>query len=275
MAERIAWTKAKSRQIGRRVRIDEDEELRLRKSGVSVYWKEGSVWYSLLDQTNAKAELPRLLASEFNTDKEMAEEVVMLCAPIQTPDGTLSILKISARQPNVLGAYEAELVDSFMPLVSLVVQFSGQIESLRAQVLKAERKHVLADMARATAHDVNHALGTILPRVQVLRSELQEGALETSTLEEDLHDIEVSVQTCRRIFDRMLAIARETNRGLGHGNVIRALEQSLSVLQDRLRRKQIEGCNGLPCGTANGAGPARGYYPALLESVWKCNRRDG
>ena len=243
VAEQIAWTKAKSRQIGRRIRVGEVEAQRLRDRGVSIYHRNGSGWYcvSAEKKSDGKAAiLPRMLAEESTTDLGIPPEMAMLCAPIDTPDGALSVLKITACRPDVLGPYEAELIDSFMPLVSLVVQFSGQIESLREQVLRAERKHVLADMARATAHDVNHALGIVLPRVQSIRHDLNNDALDLEQLNVDLNDIELSVQTCRRIFDGMLAIARETHRGLGHGNVLRAVEQALAVLQDRVRRHTIE-----------------------------------
>ena len=38
----------------------------------------------------------------------------------------------------------------------------------------AERKHAMADLARGVSHDVNNALGAVLPLVQQLREEIEE-----------------------------------------------------------------------------------------------------
>jgi signal transduction histidine kinase len=140
----------------------------------------------------------------------------------------------------VLGDYEAELVDAFMPFTSLAVQFSMRTESLEERVLQSERKHALANLTRGITHDVNNALGAMLPLVQQMRADIRTGEIQTSTLHVDLETIETSIQTCRRIFSGMLAIARGTGRGVGHGNVRRAIDGALSVLEDSLKRRSIE-----------------------------------
>jgi len=75
----------------------------------------------------------------------------MLCAPILTPEGALGVLKISARRHGVLGGHEAGLVEDFLPLASLAVQFSVRTESLHKRVLLSERKHALANLTRGIA----------------------------------------------------------------------------------------------------------------------------
>jgi len=79
-------------------------------------------------------------------------------------------------------------------------------------MLEAEKKHAIANLARGVSHDVNNALGSVLPLVQQMLADLQSGDIETHLLAEDLQQIEQSLQTCRRIFGGMLAMARDRAR---------------------------------------------------------------
>ena len=164
----------------------------------------------------------------------------MVCAPMATPDGTLGVLKISSRAPGILGPYEAGLVRDFMPLASLAVQFSVRAEAFEARMLQAERKHGLADLSRGIAHDVNNALGAMLPLVQQLREDVKHDRLDAAALAQDLEHVEDSIQICRRIFGGMLAIARGSGgRAIGHGNLRRAVDGAHAVLGDSFRRRSI------------------------------------
>jgi two-component system NtrC family sensor kinase len=156
-----------------------------------------------------------------------------------TPDGTVGILKISARRKGVLADYEVRQVGSFVPLTSLAVQFAVRTESLHERILQSERKHALANLTRGITHDVNNALGAMLPLVQQMREDTRAGRMRPDTLGEDLASIEKSIQTCRRIFAGMLAIARGSARGIGHGNLRRAIDSALSVLEDSLKRRAV------------------------------------
>ncbi len=236
VAEQIAWAKARSRRIGRRVELDDAARSGLGSGKVRLYERDGDGWR---DPHGGAASLPRLLGLE--ASPQAPPEVTMLCAPILTPEGALGVLKISARRRGVLGGHEARLVEEFLPLASLAVQFSVRTESLQDQVLQSERKHALANLTRGIAHDVNNALGAMLPLVQQMRDDAEAGEIEVSTLAEDLSSIEDSLQTCRRIFGGMLAIARGgSEQGVGHGNLRRAIDGALSVLGDSLRRRAIE-----------------------------------
>jgi two-component system NtrC family sensor kinase len=59
------------------------------------------------------------------------------------------------------------------------------------------------------------------------------------TLSQDLEQIEQSIQTCRRIFSGMLALARGASQGSVQANVRRALDSTLAVLRDGLERQGI------------------------------------
>jgi two-component system NtrC family sensor kinase len=244
VAEQIAWTKAKSKRIGLRLGIDEELSTNLRKSGVSLFERSGGGWRAPGGASDPP--LPGLLEHAFPSSANAPTEVEMICAPFTTPDGAVGVLKISARRKGVLGDYEAERVDEFMPLTSLAVQFSMRTESLQERILQSERKHALANLTRGITHDVNNALGAMLPLVQQMREDIRTGKIQTSTFTGDLETIENSIQTCRRIFSGMLAIARGSGRGAGHGNLRRAIDAALSVVEDSLKRHSIEVVLGVP-----------------------------
>ncbi len=241
VAEQIAWTKARSLQIGLRLPLDEATRRQLSKSAVRLYERTSEGWHAPRDRSDTS--LPALLSDETG---KVPSEVSMLCAPIATPAGALGLLKISARRSGVLGGYEAKLVEEFLPLASLAVQFSVRTESLQEQVLLSERKHALANLTRGITHDVNNALGAMLPLVQQMRADARDGEIEAATLAEDLQSLETSLQTCRRVFGGMLAIARGSGKGVGHGNPRRAIDGALSVLGDSMKRRSIDVTLELP-----------------------------
>ncbi|MEM7582692.1 MAG: ATP-binding protein [Acidobacteriota bacterium] len=241
VAEQIAWTKARSRRIGMHLDLDDSARRQLGKSVVRLFEASNGIWHG--PSGAAASELPGLLSDE---KTHGPAEVSMLCAQISTPAGALGLLKISARRHGVLGAYEAQLVEEFLPLASLAVQFSVRTETLQARVLQSERKHALANLTRGITHDVNNALGAMLPLVQQMRADVRDGEIDADTLVEDLQSLETSLQTCRRIFGGMLAIARGSGKGVGHGNPRRAIDSALSVLGDSLKRRSIDVALELP-----------------------------
>jgi signal transduction histidine kinase len=244
VAEQIAWTKAKSKRIGLHLELDESLVNQLKGCGVCIYNRVGDEWRQLHGEPASS--LPRLLSYSSSSGQDVPPEVAMVCAPVATPDGTIGVLKISARRAGVLDRHEADLVEEFMPLASLVIQFSVRTELLREQMLRSERKHVLANLARGIAHDVNNALGAMLPLIQQLRDDASHDRLRAPAVSEDLQHIEKAIQTCRRIFGGMLAIVRGSGRAVGHGNFRRAVDGALSVLQDSMKRSAIEIVLDLP-----------------------------
>jgi signal transduction histidine kinase len=237
VAEQIAWTKARSKRIGFRLALDEDLADELRRGITKLYELQDGDWRATGGESGAL--LPKALDHKPASGGTAPREVAMVCAPISTPDGTIGVLKISARRQGVLAAYEARQVEEFVPLTSLAVQFAVRTESLHERILQSERKHALANLTRGITHDVNNALGAMLPLVQQMREDAKAGQVKAATLRDDLDSVEGSIQTCRRIFAGMLAIARGSARGLGHGNLRRAIDSAISVLEDSLKRHGI------------------------------------
>jgi two-component system NtrC family sensor kinase len=80
------------------------------------------------------------------------------------------------------------------------------------------------------------------------------------------------MQVCRRIFGGMLAIARGAARRTGHGDLRRAVDGALAILDDGLRRRRIERKLTLP----DDLPPIRGSQADLEQVLFNlmANARD-
>src|SRR6516164_2932295 len=241
VAEQIAWMKGKSRRIGLKLPLN-DEVWRLMRNDIVYGFDRRNIWHEwsggkstalagLLDYNNN-------LESSISDLRELRESC-MLCAPLATRDGVLGVLKVAARHPGSFSAYEADLVQRFTPLAAVAIQNSQRTVTLEAKMLEAEKKHAVANLLRGVSHDVNNALGCVLPLVQQILADIESNRLRGDTLSDDLQEIEQAIQTCRRIFGGMLALARDTSQGNVQANVRRALDSTLAVVRDGLERQGI------------------------------------
>jgi signal transduction histidine kinase len=239
VAEQIAWTKAKSERIGLRMPIASDLAAMLLSEQSYGFDRHGERWHewngrpaaglaSLLDYNGVAGEGRAL------------REGSMLCAPLVTRDGLIGILKIAARFPAQLKPYDAELVEHFRSHAAVAIQNLHRTVSLRARVVTAERKHAMAELARSVSHDVNNALGSMLPLVQQMQADLRSGTHDAGILCEDLEQLQKSLQVCRRIFGGMLSYSRGAAKGSPHGYVRRAFETASAILKYGMGRRGIE-----------------------------------
>ena len=248
VAEQAAWLKGKSLQIGRRMALTEQLWNLMREGTVYGFDRPGECW---VEWPGQKA-FPLAELLDYNRAQEQSgsREAAMLCAPLATRDGVLGVLKVAARHAGTFGRYEADLLCRFMPLAAVAIQNSQRTVTLEAKMLAAERKHAIADLARGISHDVNNALGAVLPLVQQMLADVRSSRADPGVLAEDLQQIERSLQTCRRIFGGMLTLARGTAQRVGQGDVHRAIECTLAILQDSLERQgvrlNLESVKGLP-----------------------------
>jgi two-component system NtrC family sensor kinase len=165
----------------------------------------------------------------------------MLLAPLVAGEELLGVIKLASAHPTSLAAYEADLLQRFLPQASLAIRNAEQTQSLKDSVLRAERKHAMADLARGVAHDVNNALGAVLPIVQQMRADLREGTVDPAAQGDDLARIEAAVATCRRIFAGMLAFAKgAAARGARRGDLRRAVECAADILRATATRKGVQ-----------------------------------
>jgi signal transduction histidine kinase len=237
VAEQIAWTKARSRHIGLTLPLDAELEPTLTSAEIHGFDRDGDDWRAWTGKPVAR--LAELL--DYNRDgRDGAREASMLCAPLVARDGMIGLLKVASRHPGRLKPFDAELVDRFRSQAAVAIQNLTRTESLQARMLTAERKHAIADLARTVSHDVNNALGAMLPLIQQMQTDLQAGRMEHEVYLEDLDQVQKSVQACRRIFGGMLSFARGAARRSHHGEVSPALDTALAVLNDGMRRRGIE-----------------------------------
>jgi two-component system NtrC family sensor kinase len=238
-AEQIAWTKARSDRIGLTLPLDADVRSILESAQIHGFDRRGDVWHEWTGKPVARlAEL--LDYNRGGADSGEVREASLLCAPLVTRDGLFAVLKVAARHPGRLRPFDAELVEHFRSQAAVAIQNLNRAESLQARMLTAERKHAIAELARTVSHDVNNALGSMLPLVQQIQEDLRGGKLEAAVYLEDLEQVQKSLQVCRRIFGGMLSFARGGARRTHQGQVRRALETTLAVLKDGMLRRGID-----------------------------------
>jgi two-component system NtrC family sensor kinase len=152
----------------------------------------------------------------------------------------LGVLKVAATHAGTFGPYEANVIAQFLPPVAIAIQNMRHTESLRMRMRAAERQQAMADFARGVSHDVNNALGAMLPLVQQMQADLDDNVFDAATARQDLQQIEQSLQVCRRIFGGMLSFARRAERNVSDVYLHQAVEGTLLVFREVLQRAGIE-----------------------------------
>jgi signal transduction histidine kinase len=237
VAEQIAWTKAKSDRIGLRLPMTDEAAALLQSERVYGFDRHGGRW----QEWNGQPATALAALLDYNgAGEDSLREASMICAPLVTRDSLVGVLKIAARYPEQLKPFDAELVEHFRSQAAIAIQNLHRAESLRARVLTAERKHAMADLARSVSHDVNNALGAMLPLVQQMRADLRSGAVMAEVFAEDLEHVQKSLQVCRRIFGGMLTFSRNAARRSGYGQVRRAIETASAILKYGMSRGGID-----------------------------------
>ena len=239
VAEQVAWLKGKSRRIGLKIALTDEIWKLMRGGTVYGFDREEHGWQGW----SGDGTIPLAHILDYNwpaSDGEpVPREAAILCAPLATLNGVLGVLKVAGRYPRSFGAYEAKLIERFMPLAAVAIQNSQRTVTLEAKMLAAERKHAIADLARGVSHDLNNAFGSILPLVQQMQADVESNRIDASVLLEDLRHVEQSVQTARRIFGGMLGLARGAAEKTGHGDVTRAIDSIVAILKDSIERQGI------------------------------------
>ena len=240
VAEQIAWTKAKSQRIGYTLELDDEVRAILGSAEIHGFDRRHGQWHEWSGKPVGR--LAALL--DYNRpggrDAEDTGEGSMLCAPLVMRDGIFGVLKVAGRHPGRLRPFDAQLVEHFRSQAAVAIQNSSRTESLQARMLTAERKHAIAELARTVSHDVNNALGSMLPLIQQLQTDLQGGKMDIPVYLDDLEQVQKSLQVCRRIFGGMLSFARGGARRAAHGQVQPAIETTLAVLKDGMQRRGID-----------------------------------
>jgi len=241
VAEQISWRKGPSARIGERLVVDEAATRLLQRAEVLGLDRSRGGWREWGDRDGAPS-----LATLVDEPEQEARPMSLLVAPFATRHEHSGCLVVASCAPGALGRYEAELVQRFLPVAVVAIGNLERATTLEAGVLAAESRGALATLARGVSHDVNNAIGAILPRVQQMEEDLREGEVEREVLLADVADIRSSIEVCRRIFGGLLSYARNASSRYGVGDLGRAVEGMRAVLSESLQRRDIELCVELP-----------------------------
>jgi len=245
-AEQIAWTKRRSARIGRRVKVPVEARTALRRTTEARVAHfpagrgraaQGGGEEGAGGERFATDVLARLL--RWGGKNGEPAEGSILWAPLRQDGDLLGVLKIASVGPRALGAREAEAVARVLRHVSSVIHNARRALSMEERIIAAEKKHAMADLARAISHDVKNAIGAILPLAQQAREEVETGHIDPRVLAEDLRQIEQSAQICQRIFDGMLQLSRSDFRPAERAPLTRILEGTLAILGNRMKRAGV------------------------------------
>ena len=237
VAEQIAWQKMKSPIIGTTLELPSALRGMLGDGVVYGFDRTPEGWSEWTP--HGVVELARLLDLGGESSGR-PQENAMLCASLGTRHGPLGLLKLSASAQGTFSEYELAIVERFTALASLALKRAQTVEALQARMLKIERQSALAHLARGVAHDINNALGEVIPLVQQIRSELRDGTLKMNVLDEDLLRVDHSLQITRGIFGKMMRFARGATRVSGPSDVQHAFDAVRDVLQESLARLGIQ-----------------------------------
>lgn len=239
VAEQIAWQKGKSENVGLTLPLDRNTRQLIKQGKVFGFDREYGNWKQWAG--DAAGDLAELL--DYNpreaSERFPAAENSLICAPLVTKEGLIGLLKVASVHEGSLRDYEAELLTQFLPQASVALQNLKKQESLENQVIAAERKYAMAELARGVSHDVNNALGVILPLVQQMQVDLREGYFDANESQDDLAEIERSLHVCKRIFNGMLHFARNESRNASDVSLAHVVESALSLFRQNLERKKI------------------------------------
>jgi signal transduction histidine kinase len=230
-AEKIVWTKARSAFVGHELAAGGELLAALRLAGgPRVVAGDGAA---------AGDPVRRLL--DYHGGRGGPAVASLLAAPLFFEEELLGVLKLASRRADGFDRRDAEVVERFLPAAAVSLRNARVHRGLEDRALEAEIRAGLTVLARAVAHDVNNALGALLPVVQQMRTDAETGGLDPETVRRDLEVIGDNAELCRRIFSNMLRLGAEPpGRGpLDLGHTLAELEPLLTA-QTRPRSIELE-----------------------------------
>jgi len=227
-AEKIVWMKGKSAFVGHEITVPYEmvEELS-QAPGIRRLAGDGGgdPFWEMLD---------------YHRGRGIPAPASLLCAPLSFGGELLGLLKIAAWKRQPFDRWDESIVERFLPAATVSIRNARVNMSLERQALQAELKATLVTLASAVAHDVNNAVGTILPLAQQVRADLARAEQDPHVLAQDLDVIVEKARLCQRIFANMLRVARAGRAGDGPVDVNRVVRETLPFFQGQALRNGIE-----------------------------------
>jgi two-component system, NtrC family, sensor kinase len=227
-AEKIVWMKGKSAFVGHEIPIPHAMIEALEQApGIRRLTGDGGgdpFWDML----------------SYHRGRGIPAPASLLCAPLFFGGEFLGLLKIAAWKRRPFDRRDEAVVERFLPAAAVSIRNARLNLSLERQALQAELKATLVTLASAVAHDVNNAVGTILPLVQQVREDLAGGALDLCVLDQDLEVVLEKALLCQRIFSNMLRVARAGRGTDGAVDLNQVVLETLPFVQGQAQRRGVE-----------------------------------
>jgi signal transduction histidine kinase len=264
-AEKIVWTKAKSPFVGREIPVSPERiaricraiEVRAMIGGSGAGGAGGAApglpaapgvqaaTAATATQEEGSEEFGELL--DYQLEAGMPPVTSLLSAPLFFGDEFLGILKMAAWRRPPFARRDVEVVERFLPAAAVSMRNARVNRSLEMQAVEAEVKATLVTLAAAVAHDVNNAVGSILPLAQQMRFELRHPPpserserAERETLDRDLSVIIDNARLCQRIFSNMLRVAGAGRSSEGPVDPAQVVAETMPLLLALAGRRGIE-----------------------------------
>jgi two-component system NtrC family sensor kinase len=238
-AEKMVWTKGKSAFVGHEIPAAMDLIERLAQER------------SIRCLTGELGGEPCWDFLHYHRGRGIPFPASVLCAPLFFGGEFLGLLKLAAWKRRPFDRWDVEVVERFLPAAAASIRNARLNMSLERQAIQAELKATLVTLASTVAHDVNNAVGTILPLVQQVRADLRAGEFDLETLDKDLELVVEKARLCKRIFGNMLRVARAGRSGDGPVDANQVVKETVPFFQGQAARRGIETVldleGGLPC----------------------------
>lgn len=231
-AEIIAWEKAKSDRIGRRIPFSPAVREWMEQTGRSVMLLAGRVEGGL--PLPPELEEPLLMPLP---DAPASRGAIL--AVLRHRSHLLGILVIRSRSAAAFTPSDLRILDDMLPLASVTVFNSELYKTQQEMLTTVERKAALADLARAISHDLNNAFGVMMPLLQALKRDAADGDVCQDQLRSDLAMIEHYASYSARIFQGLLSVARGSAEPASWCDLNSVLEAILGMIGPSLEAKGI------------------------------------
>ena len=225
-ADKIAWTKAKSAFIGHEVPLTGEMEEMLRYPAPIATFPA---------KEDAEKGLEKALFDVLyhHRGDALPRPKSILAAPLFFDETLLGLLKVAALERLPFDEHDRKVVERFLPAAAVALRNAKERVNLENQALEAEIRAGLTTLARAVAHDVNNAIGSLLPLAEQVREDLREGRTAPGTLVADMDLVIEKALLCKRIFGNMLRLGAG-RLGRGPVDVHAVVREMLPVLRSQV-----------------------------------------
>lgn len=240
-AEKIVWTKSKSAFVGHEIPGTEKLLEVLKGKRLAALTHD--------DESEDMRRLYELL--DYHRGRSIPGPTSILAAPLFFDGELLGLLKIAGRERLAFDERDRDVVERFLPAAAVSLRNVRVKLSLENQAMQAEMRATLVTLARAVAHDVNNAIGSLLPLAEQAREELKEGGdVDAASLIQDMDVIVEKAALCKRIFSNMIKAGSERS-GAGPVDANQLIQEMLPMLEAQAAPRSVELraqlAEGLPC----------------------------